>query len=168
MAKQQATATSWALRVLIELPKSQEHREGLEPSSPRDQRFASVPGAVSSPLDDQCLLSVGPEGLEPSPGGLRVRCAAASTLVPCCTRVGAEGVEPRAPTRSVGRDPYRRPALAVELRAAHIGPEGLEPSPDGLKVRYAAITPRPCAWSGICVSSGLLSTFSPPFHLDKW
>ena len=29
--------------------------------------------AGSLPLDDQCILSVGPEGLEPSPGGLRVR-----------------------------------------------------------------------------------------------
>ena len=57
-----------------------------------------ITGAVSSPLDDQCITSVGPEGLEPSPGGLRVRCAAANTLIPffcfLCAAVGAEGVEP--------------------------------------------------------------------------
>ena len=44
--------------------------------------YAAVLGAVSLPLDDQCLLSVGSEGLEPSPGGLRIRCAAANTLIP--------------------------------------------------------------------------------------
>ena len=57
-----------------------------------------ITGAVSLPLDDQCLSSVGSEGLEPSPGGLRVRCAAASTLIPSSASlraaVGAEGIEP--------------------------------------------------------------------------
>ena len=41
-----------------ELSKIKEHREGIEPSSPRYE------GGVL-PLDDQCLLSVGPQGLEP-------------------------------------------------------------------------------------------------------
>ena len=43
-----------------------------------------ITGAESSPLDDQCLhvLSVGPEGLEPSPTWLRARHAAANTLIP--------------------------------------------------------------------------------------
>ena len=40
------------------------------------------------------FFSVGPEGLEPSPGGLRVRFAAASTLIPYALSVGAEGIEP--------------------------------------------------------------------------
>ena len=44
------------------------------------------------------ITSVGPEELEPSLGGLRVRCAAANTLIPSSAllhaAVGAEGVEP--------------------------------------------------------------------------
>ena len=45
-----------------------------------------ITGAVSSPLDDQCMSSffaaVGPEGLEPSPTWLRARRSAARALVP--------------------------------------------------------------------------------------
>ena len=37
--------------------------------------------------------SVGPEGLEPSPGGLRVRCAAASTLIPISRRGGSRTLD---------------------------------------------------------------------------
>lgn len=105
-----------------------------------------ITGAASSPLDDQCSVSVGPEGLEPSPGGLRVRCAAASTLIPSCVGQSARRESNPRP------DPYKRSALTAELRAAGVGPEGLEPTPAGLKVRCAAVTPRPCAWSGVCVS----------------
>ena len=48
-------------------------------SNPRHR----ITGAVSLPLDDQCLLfSVGPEGLEPSPARLSAGDAAANTLVP--------------------------------------------------------------------------------------
>ncbi len=44
--------------------------------------------AESLPLDDQCLffrciLTVGPEGLEPSPSRLRAGDAAANTSIPC-------------------------------------------------------------------------------------
>lgn len=35
MARRQAAATSWALRLEAELSKNSEHREGLEPSSPQ-------------------------------------------------------------------------------------------------------------------------------------
>ena len=52
----------------------------------------------------------------------------------------------------------RGPLSPLSYAPLPVGPEGLEPSPDGLKVRYAAITPRPHAWSGVCVSSGLRST----------
>ena len=47
------------------------------------------------------ITSVGPEGLEPSPGGLRIRYAAANTLIPyfVSSPVGAEGIEPS--TRSL-------------------------------------------------------------------
>ena len=39
------------------------------------------------------FLSVGSEGLEPSPGGLRVRCAAASTLIPISRRGGSRTLD---------------------------------------------------------------------------
>ena len=40
-----------------------------------------ITGAVSSPLDDQCL-SVGPVGIEPTSSGLRDRCITLSATVP--------------------------------------------------------------------------------------
>ena len=128
--------------------KDREHQEGLEPSSPH---YGCGVLAAGRPV---LVIPVGPEGLEPSPSGLRVRCAATSTLIPCRFSQSARKESNLRP------DPYKRPALTVELRAASVGPEGLEPSPDGLKVRYASITPRPPAWSGVCVSSGLVSTAS--------
>ncbi len=41
-----------------------------------------ITGAVSSPLDHQCVFRVGPEGFEPSPARLRAGCAAVNTWVP--------------------------------------------------------------------------------------
>ena len=72
-----------------------------------DQPSVGARGAGFSPLDDQCLQTVGSEGLEPSPGGLRVRCAAASTLIPSARKES----NPRP-------DPYKRSALTAELRAS--------------------------------------------------
>src|SRR5262245_65967783 len=40
-------------------------------TGPDSNRRHRITGAESWPLDDQCLLSVGPEGLEPSPTRLR-------------------------------------------------------------------------------------------------
>ena len=61
--------------ILVELSKI----ESTEwDSNPRRR----VTGAESSPLDDQCELSVGPDGLEPSPTWVRARHAAANTLIP--------------------------------------------------------------------------------------
>ena len=81
-----------------ELSMNQEHRERLELSSPH---YGCGILAAGRPV--QSISSVGPEGLEPSPGGLRVRYAAASTLIPCFAaltrRIGAEGIEPS--TRSL-------------------------------------------------------------------
>ena len=85
--------------------------------------------------------SVGPEGLEPSPGGLRVRCAAASTLIPSSASLRAEWARRESNPQS---DPYKRPALTVELRRhGEWGRRDSNPSPTGLKVRCAAVTPRP-------------------------
>ncbi len=126
-------------RVLVcRIVNEQEHRERLELSSPH---YGCGILAAGRPV--QSTTSVGPEGLEPSPGGLRVRCAATSTLIPCspfCTR--REWARRESNPQS---DPYKRPALTVKLRAVErrVGPKGLEPSPTGLKVRRAAITPRP-------------------------
>ena len=76
-----------------------------------------ITGAVSSPLDDQCL-SVGPEGLEPSPGGLRVRCAAANTLIPCSPFLTRREWARR--ESNPQSDPYKRPALtAPDRRTGH-------------------------------------------------
>lgn len=60
-----------------ELSKTQEHREGLEPSSPH---YESGVFAAGSPV---LVLQVEPEGLEPSPARLRAGDAAANTSVPC-------------------------------------------------------------------------------------
>ena len=51
-----------------------------ESTGPDSNRRHRITGAESWPLDDQ-YLSVGPEGLEPSPAWLRARDAATSTLV---------------------------------------------------------------------------------------
>ena len=72
-----------------------------------------ITSAVSLPLARPVpVASVGPEGLEPSPGGLRVRYAAASTLIPCRSYQSARKGS------NLRLDPYKRPALTVELRAA--------------------------------------------------
>ncbi len=79
-----------------------------------------ITGAASSPLDDQCLSCQWDQrDLNHHRSGLRVRCAAASTLVPC-----------RCPPQSARKesnlrpDPHKRPALTVELRAALSGAGG--------------------------------------------
>lgn len=65
-------------------------------------RLLALPGAHSCiaaitkwavRVDDQCLLSVGPEGLEPSPTRLRAGNAAANTFDPVF-HVGTVGVKP--------------------------------------------------------------------------
>ena len=90
--------------LVTELPRIEEHRVGIEPTSPR------YDGGIL-PLDHQCLLSVGPEGVEPSPVWLRASDAAITPQSQVVVlEVGAEGVEPTS-------DPYKRPALTVELRA---------------------------------------------------
>ncbi len=61
------------------------------------------------------IASVGPEGLEPSPGGLRIRYAAANTLIPCSPFLTRREWARR--ESNPQSDPYKRPALTVELRA---------------------------------------------------
>ena len=102
-----------------------------EHSGAPDQRCASAPdsnprrritSAVSWPHARPVLFrpQVGPEGLEPSPGGLRVRCAATSTLIPLfCMFTCAESARRESNPRLY---PYKRYALTTELRAS--GAEG--------------------------------------------
>ena len=93
MARQQATATSWALGWKPNCQRPKYDQSTGRDSNPRRR----ITGAVSLPLDDQCVGSVGPAGLEPAPAWLRARDAAANTLVPSKLKsIGAEGVEPTA------------------------------------------------------------------------
>ena len=57
--------------------------EGLEPSSPPTNARVGARGAVSWPLDHQCLSpSVALVGIEPTSSGLRNRCITLSATVP--------------------------------------------------------------------------------------
>jgi hypothetical protein len=47
-----------------------------------DQPTVGARGAVSLPLDDQCVCSVGLVGIEPTSSGLRDRCIALSATIP--------------------------------------------------------------------------------------
>ena len=84
-----------------------------ESTGPDSNRRHRITGAESWPLDDQCLLSVGPEGLEPSPSWLRARNAAANTLV-LWNQFARWELNPR-PTS------YKDAALTAELRASELG-----------------------------------------------
>ena len=64
-------------------------------------------------------------------------------------------------------DPYKRPALTVELRAVkrRVGPKGFEPLLAGLKVRCAAVTPRPQnVGRAYAFESCLFHAFAPRFQ----
>ena len=67
--------------------------------------------AESSPLDDQCSIGVGPEGLEPSPNRLRAGRSAARTSVPIAIASRPGGSRTTAARLSAGCSP-------VELQAA--------------------------------------------------
>ena len=99
-------------------------------SNPRS-RFT---GAVSWPLDDQCLLSVGPVGIEPTSSGLRDRCITLSATVPC--QSARWELNPRPAS-------YKDAALTVELRASESRAGGNRTHSGRLKVCCAAFTPRP-------------------------
>ena len=83
MARRQAAATSWALRLEAELSKIQEHRVGLEPTSPH---YGCGVLAAERPV---LVLSVGPVGIEPTSSGLRDRRITLSATVPVSRRGGS-------------------------------------------------------------------------------
>ena len=92
-----------------------------------------ITGAESSPLDDPCL-SVGPVGIEPTSSGLRDRRITVSATVPCSRR---------GRSRTFDLTLIRGPLSPLSYAPLRVGPKGLEPSRSGLKVRCAAVTPRP-------------------------
>ena len=52
---------------------------------------------------------------------------------------------------------YKDAARTTELHAVKVRPEGFEPTPRGLKVRCATVTPQPLAWLWLCVSLGFVT-----------
>lgn len=174
MARRQATATSWALngssdcqrpaRLVSHANDSVTSFDSASALVPRvrgnrkSTRWDSNPrcritSAESSPLDDQCLLSAGPLGLEPRPARLRAGDAAANTSILF--------------KLSVNRHRADSDFLFPELR-----PEGFEPPPCRLKACCAAVTPRP-RMGGVCVSIGGKSSchhahqFSLPLNMPE-
>ena len=148
MARQQAAATSWVHS--NRWSNCQRSKSTGWDSNPRRR----ITGAESSPLDDQCLssLSVGPEGLEPSPTWLRARHAAANTLIPCSCFASRCARNRRGGNRTLDlvliRDLLSPLSYAPMLAKPTVGPKGVEPLPSRLKGGSAAVTPRPRVWSG--------------------
>ena len=126
---------------------------------------AALTGAVSLPLDDQCVgnrMSVGSEGLEPSPGGLRVRCAAASTLIP--SSVSQPRSSRRGGNRTLGLV-LIRDLLSPLSYAPMSGAEGTRTLACRIKspVCCRRYTTTPKCRSGVCVSIGFASSSCSSF-----
>ena len=98
------------------LSKIQEHREGLEPSSPHDHPSGGARCGVFAAGSPVLVLQVGPEGLEPSPARLRAGDAATNTSVPSIESARWES-NPRPAS-------YKDAALTTELRASRASRAG--------------------------------------------
>ena len=112
-------------------------------SNPRPARECSarITGAhFLAARATSAYLSVGSEGLEPSPTWVRTRHAAANTLIPCISFTPTQNR--RGGNRTLGLV-LIRDLLSPLSYAPAVGPKGLEPLLAGLKVRCAAVTPRP-------------------------
>lgn len=112
------------------------------------------PRAESWPLDDQCFVVSGTRGIRTPTSRIKSPLCNRYTTVPSSLQLAREELNLRPTTNKVV-------ALTTELRAratehacpegkraqggssVKVGPEGLEPSPFGLKVRCAAVTPQP-------------------------
>ena len=84
-------------------------------------------------------LQVGPVGIEPTSTGLRVRCITLSATIPfvfvCLpSRRGRN----RTVDLRLIRTLLSPLSYAPAIRFLSVGPAGVEPTPDGLKVRHAA------------------------------
>jgi hypothetical protein len=138
-------------------------------TGPDSNRRTRITGAESWPLDDQCL-SVGPEGLEPSPARLRAGNAATNTLV-LCLQLARRELNPRPAPYKDAADPARglSPRAVcppLSYAPARVGPEGIEPTPSGLKVRHAA-----CYTTTLTAEAYTFQAmrhWCVPFCLDQW
>jgi hypothetical protein len=139
----------------IELSKNREHRAGLEPALPR---YECGVLAAGRPVPAN-VMSMGPEGLEPSPTWLRARHAATSTLIPYCLCLRFSPYVQSA-RRELNSRPvsYKDTALTTELRAGNCqsnrisGAEGSRTLTIPLKRRkryHYATTPK--LELGVCV-----------------
>ena len=117
---------------------------------------------MTSAFQSPCFLSMGPEGLEPSPTCLRARHAAANTLIPIANKFPTHSQSANWARRESNPrpGPYKRPARTAELRAATearpIWPSGAEgsrtltcPLKRRKRCRYATT---PSSGVGVCVS----------------
>lgn len=113
MARRQAAATSWARRIMGRIVK--------ERRAPGGTRTLVAALRVRYPRHwtTSACVSVGSEGLEPSPDGLRVRCAAANTLIPGCVGQSARRESNPRP------DPFYEGCIAND-RLPRIGGEARE------------------------------------------
>jgi hypothetical protein len=110
--------------ILVELSKIRAPDHGYSPWCPdsnprrRDHRYSRrCPGR--GVLASRRQLSVGPDGLEPSPTWLRAKHAAANTLIPCLSLVSFLQRAKSARRELNPRPrPYKRLALTAELRAS--------------------------------------------------
>ena len=125
-----------------------DHQSTGRDSNPRRR----ITGAVSLPLDDQCVCSVGLVGIEPTSSGLRDRCITLSATIPF--QSARWELNPRPAS-------YKDAALTAELRAS-VSRAG------GIRTHAMRIKSPPCCLlhhdpvkrSGICVSSGVAVTSS--------
>ena len=127
MARQQATATSWAQNHWSNCQRT-EHRVGLEPTSPH---YGCGILAAGRPV---LVIQWDQRGSNPHRVRLRARHAATSTLIPCscfasrCFSLRAQSARRDSNPR---RGPYKRPALTTELRAAAIAGQGQRSGAEG-------------------------------------
>ena len=125
-----------------------DHQSTGRDSNPRRR----ITGAVSLPLDDQCVCSVGLVGIEPTSSGLRDRCITLSATIPF--QSARWELNPRPAS-------YKDAALTAELRAS-VSRAG------GIRTHAMRIKSPPCCLlhhdpmkrSGVCVSSGVAVTSS--------
>jgi hypothetical protein len=111
-----------------------------------------ITGAVSSPLDDQCVCSVGLVGIEPTSSGLRDRCITLSATIPF--QSARWELNPRPAS-------YKDAALTAELRASASRAGGIRTHAMRIKSPPCCLLHHdPVKRSGVCVSSGVAATSS--------
>ncbi len=125
-----------------------DHQSTGRDSNPRRR----ITGAVSLPLDDQCVCSVGLVGIEPTSSGLRDRCITLSATIP--NQSARWELNPRPAS-------YKDAALTAELRASASRAGGIRTHAMRIKSPPCCLLHHdPVKRSGVCVSSGVAVTSS--------